>query len=245
DPRKLREVQQHHPQGETMTLGIAVQSRIDDIVADWVREGRLFTAFEVSLAVKEQGVRERHRNMREYVHQSIFHAGVARGDYTRTLMDVGAPEQAWVYHPAGSNPYEYEPLDRSGFDRPRVKRDGVPAGVRNPALLRAGLTAPHAIPQGAFGTDQRGRLCIPVHLLSQIGAGPGQRVKVLCDPANEQVLISKGNGTNGVDSDTSYTVEADGNVRIPQGTLEKATLNGLQSYRIEGTDAVITVRTFA
>src|SRR5579864_5141239 len=65
---------------DTMTLGIATQSRIDDIVAQWVREGKLFTAFEVSLAVKEQGVRERHRNMREYVHQSIFRAGVARGD---------------------------------------------------------------------------------------------------------------------------------------------------------------------
>src|SRR5262249_11272704 len=136
DPRKLREVQQHHPQGETMTLGIAVQSRIDDIVAQWVREGKMFTAFEVSLAVKEEGVRERHRNMREYVHQSIFRAGVARGDYTRTLMDVGAPEQAWVYHPAGSNPYEYEPLDRSGFAKPRGQRDSVPSGVRNPALLK-------------------------------------------------------------------------------------------------------------
>ncbi len=227
-----------------MTLGIATQSRIDDIVAQWVREGKMFTAFEVSLAVKEEGVRERHRNMREFIHQSIFRAGVARGDYTRTLMDVGAPEQAWVYHPAGSNPYEYEPLDRSGFAKPRGQRDGVPSGVRNPALLKLGAMAPHAIPQGAFGTDQRGRLCIPVHLLSQIGAGPGQRVKVLCDQANEQVLISKGNGSNGTDSDTSYTVEADGNVRITQGTLEKAALNGLQCYRVEGTDAVITVRTF-
>src|SRR5262245_23830296 len=227
-----------------MTLGIATQSRIDEIVTQWVREGRLFTAFEVSLAVKEQGIRERHRNMREYVHQSIFRAGVARGDYTRTLMDVGAPEQAWVYHPAGSNPYTYEPLDRSDFNKPRTKQAAVPGGVRNPALLKAGATAPHAIPQGAYGTDQRGRLCIPVHLLSQIGAGPGQRVKVLCDSANEQVLISKGNGSNGTDSDTSYTVEADGNVRITQGTLEKAALDGLQCYRVEGTDAVITVRTF-
>jgi len=227
-----------------MTLGIATQSRIDDIIADWVREGRMFTAFEVSLAVKEQGVRERHRNMREYVHQSIFRSGIARGDYSRTLMDVGAPEQAWVYHPAGSNPYEYEPLDRSGFDKPRVQRDSVPASLRNPSLLKAGTASPHAIPQGAFGTDQRGRLCIPVNLLAHLGAGPGQRVKVLCDQANDQVLISKGNGTNGADSDTSYTVEPDGNVRITQRTLEKAGLNGLQCYRVKGTDAVITVRNF-
>ena len=30
-----------------MTLGIATQSRIDDIVAQWVREGKMFTAFVV------------------------------------------------------------------------------------------------------------------------------------------------------------------------------------------------------
>src|SRR5947208_8304709 len=170
-----------------MTLGMATQSRIDDIVTQWLSAGRMFTAFEVSLAVKEEGIRERHRNMRDYIHEAIYRAGVARGDYTRTLMDVGAPQQAWVYHPVGSNPYEYEPLDRTGFDRPRVQRTGLPRGVRNPTLLKAGTSAPSAIPQGAYGTDQRGRLCIPVHLLSQLGAGPGVRVKVLCDPANEQV----------------------------------------------------------
>jgi hypothetical protein len=228
-----------------MTLGMATQSRIDDIVSQWVGEGKMFTAFEVSLAVKDQGIRERHRNMRDYIHESIFRAGVARGDYTRTLMDVGAPQQAWVYHPVGANPYEYEPLDRTGFDRPRVQKADRPRGVRNPSLLKTGALAPSAIPQGAYGTDQRGRLCIPVNLLSKLGAGPGQRVKVLCDPANEQVLISPSASADAGNPDTTYTIEPDGNVRITQGTLEKAGLDGLQCYRVDGTDSVITVRTFA
>ena len=227
-----------------MTLGTATQSRIDDVVSQWVRDGKMFTAFEVSLAVKEEGVRERHRNMRDYVHQAIYQAGVARGDYSRTLMDVGAPEQAWVYHPISANPYDYEPLDRTGHDR--VPRSARPKGLRHALRLAAGLSSPSAIPQGAYGSDQRGRLCIPVGLLGQIGAGPGQRVNVLCDPANEQVLISK--ATNGGAApgspDTSYTVEPDGNVRITQGTLEKAALDGMQCYRVEGTDAAITVRKF-
>ena len=97
-----------------MTLGIATQSRIDEIVAQWVREGKMFTAFEVSLEVKKRGGQERHRNMREYVHETIFRLGIERGDYSRTLMDVGAPEQAWVYHTIASNPYDYVPLDRTG-----------------------------------------------------------------------------------------------------------------------------------
>jgi len=229
-----------------MTLGMATQSRIDDIVSQWVRDGKMFTAFEVSLAVKEEGVHERHRNMREYVHQAIHNSGIARGDYSRTLMDVGAPEQAWVYHPVGSNPYEYEPLDRTGHDRVRVPRSSLPRGLRNPARLVMGASGTlAAIPQGAYGTDQRGRVTIPVSLLSKLGVNPGDRVSVLCDAANEQVLISRASGTASGSPDASYTAEPDGNVRITQATLEKAGLDGLQSYRIDGSDAVVTLRKFA
>lgn len=225
-----------------MTLGMATQSRIDDIVTQWINEGKMFTAFEVSLAIKDEGIRERHRNMRDTIHQAILQAGVARGDYSRTLMDVGAPEQAWVYHPVGANPYEYEPLDRTGHDRVPVPRTARPGGVRNPSRL--GATAVAAVPQGAYGTDQRGRVTVPVGLLNALGVGPGQRVNLLCDTANEQVLISKDTGTGQGNPDASYTAEPDGNVRITQGTLEKAGLDGLQLYRVEGSDAVVTIRKF-
>ena len=53
-----------------MTIDAVVQERIDEAVKEFVDEGRMFTAFEISLAVKEKGVRERHRNMRGSVHSS-------------------------------------------------------------------------------------------------------------------------------------------------------------------------------
>jgi hypothetical protein len=202
----------------------------------------MFTAFEVSLEVKRRGVHERHRNMREYTHESIFRLGIERGDYTRTLMDVGAPEQAWVYHTLGANPYEYVPLDRTGMAP--VPASARPRGVRNPVRLSA-MSSPFAIPPGAFGTDQRGRLCIPVGLLNALGAGPGERVNVLCDPANEQALLTKTSAGDAGNPDTTYTVETDGNVRMTQGTLEKAGLDGMQCYRIEGNDTVISVRKYS
>ena len=229
-----------------MALDRGIQQHITEVVTDWVGEGKMFTAFEVSLAVKERGVRERHRNMRDKVHEIIFRIGGPQA-YTRTLMDVGAPEQAWVYHPHDRNPYTYRPLNRDGYDSPPADDPVlVPSGIRNPIKLVWGSPAHATVPPGAYGTDQRGRLCIPVGLLGQIGAGPGQRVNVLCDPANEQVLISKvtNGGAAPGSPDTSYTVEPDGNVRITQGTLEKAALDGMQCYRVEGTDAAITVRKF-
>lgn len=224
-----------------MTLSTSIQEQINEVVAEWIREGKMFTAFEVSLEVKRRGVHERHRNMREHTHEAIFHLGIQRGDYSRTLMDVGAPEQAWVYHTIASNPYEYVPLDRT--DMEVVPAHARPRGVRNPVRLSA-MSSPFAIPPGAYGTDQRGRLCIPVNLLNAIGAGPGERVNVLCDPANEQALLTKASAADAGNPDTSYAVEGDGNVRMTQGTLEKAGLDGLQCYKIEGNDTVISVRKY-
>jgi hypothetical protein len=180
--------------------------------------------------------------MREHTPETIFRLSIERGDYSRTLLDVGAPEQAWVYHTIGSNPYEYVPLDRTGMET--VPAHARPRGVRNPVRLSA-MASPFAIPPGAYGTDQRGRLCIPVNLLTAIGATSGERVNVLCDPANEQALLTKASAGDASNSDTSYAVEGDGNVRMTQGTLEKAGLDGMQCYKIEGNDTVISVRKYS
>src|SRR5688572_27724963 len=173
-----------------MALEPAVEGILTEVITTFFNEGRMFTAFEVSLAAKERGVEDRHRSMRERIHELIHEVGGPGGGYSRTLMDVGAPEQAWVYHPLTANPYLYEPLMRHDAPR-RPRTDPVPRAPRNPAAIRRGTASPYAIPDGAFGTDQRGRLTIPVSLLIQLGIGPGQRVDVVCDAGNEQLLLNK------------------------------------------------------
>jgi hypothetical protein len=229
-----------------MTLDPSTRRKITQVVKQFVEEGKMFTAFEVSLAVKEQGVQQRHRHMKDTVHEVIFEIG-GPASYTRTLMDVGAPEQAWVYHLPQDNPYKYVPLPRAD-GKPQPKADDpfiVPIGVRNPIKLNAAVKSPAAIPPGAFGTDQRGRLCIPVPMLARLGAGPGQSVDVRCDATEEKVYITRPNPTQPQDPDTTYTVEPDGNIRITQGTLEKAGIDHLQCYCIEGNASLISVSKFS
>jgi hypothetical protein len=235
----------HQQKGPAMALNRLIKEQIHEVVKEWVHRGKMFTAFEVSLAVKDRGARERHRNMRDTVHEVIFeHGGTA--NYTRTLMDVGAPEQAWVYHPMSSNPYAYQPLDRSGMDPlPADMPTVVPTGVRNPAPLVWGSVHNASVPAGAHGTDQRGRLCIPGAFLTTIGAGANERIKVQCEPANEQVILTRLTDRDRTTPDATYTVEADGNVRITQTTLDKANIAGLQCYHIEGDEVVVTIRKFA
>ena len=89
-------------------------AKIDRIIKQWLLGGRMFTAFEVSLEIKSQGSRERHRNMRESIHEALNRL-TSQFDYDRTLMDVGAPTQAFVYHHKQDNPQIYVPLDRSNL----------------------------------------------------------------------------------------------------------------------------------
>jgi hypothetical protein len=232
-----------------MVMDPSIRRVISHVVQDFVNEGKMFTAFEVSLAVKERGVDERHRTMRDTVHEVIFELGDPAG-YTRTLRDVGAPEQAWVYHMPEDNPYRYQPLPRhDATRRPAAALDAddpvvIPVGVRNPVRLQTRTAAPSAIPPGAYGTDQRGRLCIPVTLLVRLGVSAGQPVHARCSAEDAKVYLTRPNPAEPQDPDTAYTVEPDGNIRITQTTLEKAGIDHLQCYQIDGNASEITIATF-
>ena len=115
-----------------MALNASIRRTIDGVVRNWLEEGKMFTAFEISLAAKELGVDERHRNMKHYVHEAIAREA-SDLTWTRTLLDVGAPVQAWVYHGLRDNPFTYVPLDR---------RDAVP----NPRPIRRRARVNCAIP---------------------------------------------------------------------------------------------------
>jgi bifunctional DNA-binding transcriptional regulator/antitoxin component of YhaV-PrlF toxin-antitoxin module len=159
-------------------------------------------------------------------------------------MDVGAPEQAWVYHPRTVSPYRYRPLDRSGIGSDLADDAVVAYSLRNPRGLAWSSPTQAAVPPGAYGTDRRGRLCIPVHLLNQLGVRAGERVKIQCENGSGRLTISKLGPLERTSPDAVYTAEPDGNVRLTQTTLDKADLGGAQSYGIDGDDCAITVRRF-
>lgn len=95
-----------------MSASPVVCAKVDRVITQWLLGGRMFTAFEVSLEIKSQGIRNRHRQMKAAIHNSLM-SQIPQFQYTRTLMDVGAPDQAFVYHRAVDDPVTYVPLDRS------------------------------------------------------------------------------------------------------------------------------------
>ena len=225
-----------------MIINSPTYQTLTNTITDFVNEGRMFTAFEVSLVAKKRGVRYRHRHLRDTVHELVIDLGNAAG-YTRTLRNVGAPEPAWVYHLREDDPLDYVPLPRR--DAPSGSMSDIPlvvsVGASKPMQLRPRTTPPAWVPPGGHVTDQRGRLCIPVAHLAQIGANPGQIVNVACNPSSRKVYVTRPNRHDTHDPDTTYTVEPDGNVRLTQLTLERAGIDGMAYYKIDGSSFMVTV----
>lgn len=71
------------------------------IVNDWVQEGRLFTALDVSLSVKQTMPYARHREVRELVR--LEYNNMQNSSYGKTDIDVtlddGSAAKAILYHP--------------------------------------------------------------------------------------------------------------------------------------------------
>lgn len=229
----------------------ALQSKIQRVCDHWLTEGRMFTAFEVSLEVKNQGVRERHRNMKASIHEILAKTGSGL-QYSRTLMDVGAPAQAWVYHKLSDNPYTYIPLDRSGFgDEAKsagktssTGSDAQPAPVatlRNPRPLQANAASPASNRDGVFGLDSAGRLKVPASLLSQIRLMTGDVVNVYCDELNLCIQLRRPSSLYTEPPRHTLTVDGQGCVTLSHSMLKDAELDGLQSYQVNISGSHINV----
>ena len=222
-----------------MPLDESVLDKIDDVVEEWIAADKMFSAFEVSLEVRKRGIQERHRNMKESVHASISEHG--DGKYTRTLMDVGAPVHAWVYHALTANPYTYQGLPRN--DGPARTRAVTPraAAIRNPTPLSANAAAPATATDGAYGTNADGQVTVPASLLSKIQVGPGQSVALIADPDEQTMTIKPLAAADGEFEEEQAA--SNGDLILTPEALEHADLDWMQCYRIDsssGSEIIIS-----
>jgi hypothetical protein len=197
---------------------------LEDVIRGKVDRGEMFTAFEISLEAQQRGVTERHRHLKQAIHQ-YFEGGHMGGVYTRTLIHIPeAPQAAWLYHRTVDDPALFRPLDRS---RMRPARSG--AGQRAPRTA------------AGYGVDRRARVCVPVQLLRRAGLQPGDEAVVLVDRKTHSLALRKACPSSARSRKlTSYRVDRYGNVRIAQGVLQRARLGG-HNYDIDGNDKRVVV----
>lgn len=230
-------------------------SLIEEVVDRKVNNQEMFTAFDVSLEVQEKAKGQglpftKHSHMKGDTHRCID-THVNSGAYQRTLKDVGAPVDAFLYYPAGADPDTYVP---------RPRKDAVKTA---PAAVAA--TSPGAIDTSQFGTsdnnddsdvssavdtdddeegdqtasgrtpDARGSLTVPSYLLR--AAGFAEKEVAYVTKQGDTLVLSKQTPPGSVPL-TTYTVDYHNNVRITDKTL--ANIPG-SSYDFDGTSDQVVV----
>jgi hypothetical protein len=154
-----------------------VTQRVVDL---YTKGGFLFTALDVSNAVKQTLASVRHREVSPLVRE-LFDKGWMGEDYEQTLIDVVAegrkPAQAYLYHLSGADiAAGYGPDKRSQLAIPPVT-----ASLDEDDELGAGQTAATL----EVGAD--GRLRVPKQLLTLAGI-TGDRV--VAEQVGDEIYVS-------------------------------------------------------
>jgi hypothetical protein len=219
---------------------------IDTVVKEFLDRGQAFTAFEVSLEAKKRGANERHRDMKNYIHQSAgLNDEMEFGDYTKTLVSVGneggQPLQAFLYHPKSYDPNTYKPLERKGGGSPPlIPQVPTPSLAASAAPSATATLDPDEPDDGSYAVDYRNRLMIPTKFLRGISANPGELVHVYAesDGVGNCIYLSKTAPTkDGVTSKTQM-VERNGDLRLSQTTLQSSGLSGTNFLIENNSDSV-------
>ena len=225
-----------------MSLTHQQQAMIETEVDIWMDAERMFTAFEISRAVKAKGIGLRHREMKDAVHRAI--AAKRSRTYSRTLTDVGAPEQAWLYHPLTKNPHQFTPLQRNdGPSRApspnpvppapaKSLSTGNPFRPRNLVPLADNESPRSTASDGAYGCDNNGHLKIPAKEMQKIGVAADETVHVLGDPVHSSVLIGRPGDVEPDGIEEERTNEQ-GDLIVTHETLEFVDLDWLPCYKVE------------
>lgn len=199
-------------------------------VDEKVQAGEMFTAHDVTVAVRGRLGRADHEQVKAAVHDYYNRGGMGIA-YTRepvALYRNGTLARPFLYHRSADDVSQY-----SRTDAPAVTT--TPATFASPMVRR---TKPGVLSDRP--ADARQSLSIPATLVRNIGARPGQTV--YATPDNNAVVVSMTPppGT----SNTSYTVDCHGQIRLTRRVLRQAGVLGT-TYDLEQDGQKILVKSHA
>lgn len=155
----------------------AVTARVVD---EFTSAAMLFTALDVSNAVKQTLTEARHRDISPIVRELFERRGM--GAYTQTLIDVVAsghkPTKAFLYHLPEQTPALYDDSMRNQLATPPQRLAPLPAEQFASSSSEAGVR---------IGKDGRGR--VPRALIENAGIR-GDRVVVRSDATAQKLTIA-------------------------------------------------------
>ena len=207
-------------------------NEIVDVVNEFVNDGNMFTAWDVTVAVRKRSKdRVQHFEVKKEVHRMFDNGSMS--SYNRQLANLpNISPQPWLYFPPSADPSAYT---------------GKPA-VAPAAALPSPTSSMTALDDGVdiaadgsivYKFDSTDRLCVPNKLVREMGLKAGDEVEVLCTvPATSEVCVVPKNAGGSTTNPTfssqvaTYVVDRYDNVRISRAALTKIGINGV-AFEIE------------
>lgn len=183
---------------------MSIQQKIEDQVSEWTDGQTMFTAYDVTVALRNSGERVSHNDVKNVVHQ-LHQSGKMDAGYEKTMVQVpGTNAKAFLYHHLTADTDEYEPI------APTYQKS-KPSSLKPTIVQRT--SSKNAQPSNdildpAF-PKQDGRLTVPMILIKKAGLFR-KNYRVVMEPA--RIIITSNNNP-------SYT---SGDVLMPQaqGVIE-------------------------
>ena len=219
-------------QPATTPLSDADRDLIAAIVVGKIAVEELFTAFDVTSAVRRSAVipNARHWQVKGVVHD-MFNQGQMGPDYTRTLQNVGAQEPAFVYHPYTVSSTNYGTVTVPTQPVVQVARPTVTLPGGRSTATRTMLSASpfgaiagqvNTLKDGTAKSDSLGRILVPKKALAHIGATPKSQVWMTKN-ADGTIVITSGDVNPG---GKPYSVDIYQNLKFTIGTNREFMIDG-------------------
>lgn len=201
-------------------MNTEILNLISNVVEDYTSSKRLFTAYDVTLAVRGQTrTNVRHPEAKEEVHR-LMDQHLRSSTYLRDLISIGNAEPPYLYYPYGEDPSTYLAQQANG---------------RMAAVVSKLAPALPASSDDARRQDNRGRVLVPAALIRDIGLAPNQVAYISAMP-NKLIVHAEYPDSYAV----SYVVDKDYGVRISRGILENADLDG-KTYNFDVDQKTIII----
>jgi len=183
------------------------------VVEHFMSKGMLFTAYDVTKAVKKLGYPVYHSEVKARLRKLDL------GNYTKTLKDISKivfpgsanPIKALVYHPRTTSPENYNPVDLSDSDSDANTDDSIQTVVDV-------IPSNNASPDNVYDVqlDRRGRFFIRAKVVTAAGFNAGD---TLCIRAVDSIIeLSDKLGI----SDSLITIDRYKNFLVFEGYFMKA-----------------------
>ena len=220
-----------------------VENKIRDVVSQFVKDGYMFTSWDITAFLRKNGERIKHSDTRQVV--ADMYANSEMSNYIRDVVDVNAGVNPFCYlSPASdisnysadwvtTNPSQTGMKDDGfkGFSTLVVNPNPIPVPA-NVAVNASTSSIPSCLDPDVKTVTAEGRLNISPSIVSSVGLDAGDTYSVT--GTNDSIKIT-GDMING-----KSVVNSDGRIRISASILETFCGQG-DEYHVTVNNGVIEV----